>query len=150
MLKQLQTLWIVDALFVLDRLWANTAPTLIQLSHLQMFMQNGEYTDFWYLQLRCNFNLRSTKTSYWIFLVFSGSTAKFWRPERSASRVCTAAFKVSISPLNRCFRRSRVRITLIKPLLCLNSIFPHQKECFINTQNSNFSIALKICHSNFT
>ena len=53
-LKQLQTtLWIVDALlFLIDceqmrhLLWT-------QLSHWQMFMQNDEYTAFWYLQLLC-------------------------------------------------------------------------------------------------
>ena len=32
-----------------------------------------------------NFNLRSAKTSLWSFLVFSGTTAKLGRPERSAS-----------------------------------------------------------------
>ena len=36
----------------------------------------------------------------------------------SITCVCTTAFKVSISPLNCCFWQSRVRITLIKPLLC--------------------------------
>ena len=41
--------------------------------------------------------------------------------------ICTTTFKVSIPPLNCCFRWSRVRITLIKPLLCLNSIFSHHK-----------------------
>ena len=41
--------------------------------------------------------------------------------------VCTTTFKVSMLPLNHCFQQSRVRMTLIKPLLCLNSIFPHLK-----------------------
>ena len=41
---------------------------------------------------------------------------------------CTTMFKVNIPPLNRHFWWSRVQIALIKPLLCLNSIFsPHQK-----------------------
>ena len=52
--------------------------------------------------------------------------------------------------LNHCFRRSRVWITLIKPLLCLNSIFPFIKQCFINTRNSDFSTVLKIYNRSFT
>ena len=34
-----------------------------------------------------NFNLQSAKTIFWRFLVFSGTTAEFGRPERSASFV---------------------------------------------------------------
>ena len=41
--------------------------------------------------------------------------------------VCTTVFKVIIPPLNCCFQWSRVWITLMKPLLCLNSILFHQK-----------------------
>ena len=52
--------------------------------------------------------------------------------------VCTTAFKVSIPPLNCRFWWRRVLITLNKPLLCLNSIFPIRKQCFINTWNSGF------------
>ena len=37
--------------------------------------------------------------------------------------VCVNIFKISIPPLKDCFQWSRVRITLIKPLLSLNSIF---------------------------
>ena len=60
--------------------------------------------------------------------------------------VCMTAFRVSIPSLNRCFQRNRVRITLIKPMLCLNNIFPNQKamlyqltkfsffQCFENLQ----------------
>ena len=52
-LKQLQTtLWIVDALFLIDR-EQTRHPLLTQLSHWQMFMQNGECTGFWYLQFLC-------------------------------------------------------------------------------------------------
>ena len=50
--------------------------------------------------------------------------------------VCMTVFKVSIPPLNHCFRWSRVQITLIKPLLCLNSIFSHQKAMLY--QNAKF------------
>ena len=73
----------------------------------------------------CNFNLWSAKTSLWRFLVFSGTTTEFGWPKYHL--VCTTMLKVSIPPLNHCFQRSRVWITLIKPLLCLNSIFSHQK-----------------------
>ena len=70
------------------------------------------------------FNLRSAKKGLWsfFFLVFSGKTAEFRRPERSAS-ICVST-SVSKSHLNHCFRRSRVQI---KELLCLNSSFSHQK-----------------------
>ena len=52
-LKQLQTmLWIVDALFLID-CEKTRHPFWTHLSHWQMFMQNGEYTAFWYLQLPC-------------------------------------------------------------------------------------------------
>ena len=99
---------------VFDQLWTNVAPTL--------------NTDF----------------SWWIYCLLTSSTpllshviliydqpkqvcGVFCFPEHSASFVCTTAFKVSITPLNHCFQWSRVWITLIKPLLCLNSIFYHQK-----------------------
>ena len=38
--------------------------------------------------------------------------------------LCITMFKISIPLLNRCFQWSRVRITIIESLLCLNSIFP--------------------------
>ena len=64
--------------------------------------------------------------------------------------VCMTMFNVRMLPLNHCFWQRKVRITLIEPLLCLNSIFPLRKQSFINTLNSNFSIVLKICNSSFT
>ena len=72
----------------------------------------------------CNFNLQPAKMSFgvfqdnwwiWVTWVFS------------IISVCTTTFKVSIQPLNCCFWWTRVWITLIKPLLCLNSIFSPQK-----------------------
>ena len=62
-----------------------------------------------------------------VFLLFSGTTSEFGQTQCSASCVCTTVFKVSIPPLNR-FWRSRVRVTLINLLLCLDSFFPHQKS----------------------
>ena len=92
-----------------------------------------------------NFNLRSAKTSLWSF------------PEQLPNLcdlniiyVCTTAFKVSIAPLNCCFRRSRVQITLIKPLLCLNRIFSHQKAMLCQHMKFRFFHFLKICNSSFT
>ena len=52
--------------------------------------------------------------------------------------VCTTTFKVSIPPPNCCFQWSRVQITLIKPLLCLNSIFFHQKAMLYQHTNFRF------------
>ena len=111
-----------------DQTWH---PLWTQLSHWQMFLQNGEYTAFWYLQLLCYLMKLIFTISQNEFVEFFGV---FWDNCRiwvtwafSIICVCTAALKVSIPPLNSCFRQSRVQITLIKPLLCLNSIFPYQK-----------------------
>ena len=49
--------------------------------------------------------------------------------------VCMTAFKVSIPPLNCCFRWSRVWITLTKPLLWLNSIFPPSESNALSTDD---------------
>ena len=86
----------------------------------------------------------------WVFWCFPGQFRIWATWAFSIICVCTTTFKVSIAPFNLCFRRGRVRITLIKPFLCLNSIFPIRKQYFINTQNSDFSIVLKICNSSFT
>ena len=98
-----------------------------------------------------NFNLRSAETSLWIsFCVFRDNCQIETTWASSIICVCKTAFNVSIPFLNRCFRRSRVQIAFIKPLLCLNSIFPIRKQCFIDTRNLDFSIVLKICNSTFT
>ena len=60
------------------------------LSHWQMFMQNGEYTAFWYLQLLCylrQLQFTIVQNEFVEVLVFSGQFAEFGRPERSASFV---------------------------------------------------------------
>ena len=45
----------------------------------------------------------------------------------------------SIPPLNHCFQWSSVWITLIHPLLCLNSIFSHQKAMLYQDTKFRFS-----------
>ena len=53
-LKELQTtLWVDDALLFLIDCKKTRHPLWIPLSHWQMFMLNGEYAAFWYLQLLC-------------------------------------------------------------------------------------------------
>ena len=95
-LKLLQTmLRIVNALLFLINCGQTLHPLWTQLSHWQMFMQNGEYAAFWYLQVFSrNFNLQLAKTILWSFLVFSETTAEFAWPE------CSASF-VSVQP---CFK----------------------------------------------
>ena len=70
----------------------------------------------------------SRKFNLWLakkkFVEFFGDNCWIWVTWAfSIICVCTTTFKVSIPPLNHCFQWSRVRITLIKLLLCLNSIF---------------------------
>ena len=70
-----------------------------------------------------NFNLQLPKTISWTFVMFYGKTADFGRPDCSASSVFVRPVLNSI-PVNDCwFSWCRVPITLIKPLLCFNSIF---------------------------
>ena len=133
-------------LIVFDRLWTNAAHTLktaFSLTNVHGKMVNTLPSDkFNSSAISHNFNLRAAKISLWRFLVFSRTTA-------SIICFCTTAFKVSIPPLKHCLWWYRIQITLIKPLLCLSSIFSCQKQCFINTQNSDFFIVLKICNSSF-
>ena len=151
-LNQLQTtLWIVDALVFLIDCEQTLYPLWTQLTHWHMFMQNGEHTAFWYLQLLCYLTqLQFTigQTEFVGFFGVSRDNYRIWVTcAFSIICVCRTALKVSITPLNCYFLRSRVRITLIKTLFCLNRIFPIRKQCFINTWNSDFSIVLKICNS---
>ena len=65
-------------------------PLLTQLSHCQMFKQNGEHTAFWYLHFFCyltQLQFTISQNGLWNFLVFSEPTAKFGRPECSVSFV---------------------------------------------------------------
>ena len=98
-----------------------------------------------------NFILLLAKTSLQSFLLFSRDNCWIWATWAfSIIYVYMMTFKVNIPPLNCSFQWSRVWITFIKPLLCLNSIFPIRKQCFINTWNSDFSIVLKICNNSYT
>ena len=119
-IKTVATLWVVNALlFLIDceqtQLWT-------QLSHWQMFMQNGEYTAFWYLQLLCYLTQLQFKIVQNEFVEFFGVFQDNWRIwvtwVFSIICICTTMFKVSVPPLNCCFWWNRVQITLIKPLLC--------------------------------
>ena len=122
---------LVNALLFLINCEQMRHPLWIQLSHWQMFMQNGDYIAFWYLQLLCY--LTQLQFTIWQnkfveFLVFSRDNCRIWTTWAfSIICVCVTTFKVRILPLNHCFRWSRVQITFIKPLFCLNSIFSHQK-----------------------
>ena len=80
--------WIINVLLFLINCEQTWHPLSTHLSHLQMFMQNGEYTAFWYLQLLCylmQLQFTISQNKFVEFLVFSGTTAKFGWPERSAS-----------------------------------------------------------------
>ena len=137
-LKLLQTtLWIVDALVFLIDCEQTQHPLWRQLSHWQMFMQNGEYTTFWCLQLLFYLTQLQFTIGQNEFVEFFGVFQDNCRIRVtwafSIICVCTSALKVSIPPLNRCFRRSRVRITLMKPLLCLNSIFSPSENNALST-----------------
>ena len=114
-----------QCIVVFDQLWANAAPTwntafpltnihaewwihcLLKsstpLTQLQFMISQNEFVEFF-----CVFwnNCRIQVT--WAFGIICGYTT---------------AFKVSIPPLNYYFQQSSVQITLIKSLLCLNSIF---------------------------
>ena len=73
-LKQLQTmLWIVNALLILIDCEQMQHPLWAQLSHRKMFMQNGEYTAFWYLQLLCylmQLQFTINQNEFGVFCVF--------------------------------------------------------------------------------
>ena len=132
---------------IFDWLWANMAPTLNTA-----FSLTKVHAKCWIHcllisstpLLSCNFNLWKFKMILEFFGVFRDNCQILATWTFSIICVCTTTCKVSILPLNCCFQWSRVRITLIKPLFCLNSIFPPiRKQCFINTQNSDFSIVFE-------
>ena len=132
---------------VFDQLWANAAPTLNTTFSLTNF-----HPKWWIHRLPISsIRLLSHATSIYhrpkrvcfcfvcvcvcvcvcmcvcVCVVFQDNCRIWTTLAFSIICKCTTAFRVSIPLLNRCFRRNRVRITLIKPLLCLNSIFSQQK-----------------------
>ena len=135
--------WLV---VVFDRLWANTAPTVTTA-----FSLTNVHDIFYSSAISRNFNSRSAKTNFVEFFGVFRDNCRIWATWAfSLIYFCMTAFKVHIAPLNRYFWWSRVRITLIKPLLWLNGISPVRKQCFINTRNSDFSIVSKICNCSLT
>ena len=87
----------------LIRFWLQTQhPLWTQLSHWQMFMQNGEYTAFWYLQLLCYFTQLQFTIGQNRFVEFFGvfrDNCQIWRPEHSASFVSVWLHLKSAYPL---------------------------------------------------
>ena len=115
---------------VFDWLSTNAAPTLNTA-----FLLTNIHTKWWICCfLKSSTPLLSHTTSIydqpkWVCEVFGvfQDNCRIWATWAfSIICVCMTTFKVSIVPLNHCFR-CRVQITLIKSLLCLNSIFSHQK-----------------------
>ena len=91
-----------------------------------------------------NFNLRSAKMSLWSFWCFLGQLPNLATWVFSINCICTTIFKISIPPLKHYFWQSRVRITLIKPLLCLNSIyFPWESNALSTHENQIFPLFWK-------
>ena len=114
-------------IIVFDRWWANMAPTFNSA-----FSLTNIYSKWWiHCLLISSIPLLSHTTSiydrpkkfiefFWHFW----DNYQIWATLAfSIICVCTTTFKIRIPPLNHCFRWNRVWITLIKPLLCLNSIF---------------------------
>ena len=145
MLKLLQImLWIVDALLFLIDCEQTWHPLWTQLSKWQMFMWNGEYISFWYLQLLCYLTQLQFTISQKEFVEFFSvfwDNCQIWATWAfSIICVCMTAFKVSIPPLNYCFQQSRVRRTLIELSVCLNCNFSHLKAMLY--QHSEFRFFL--------
>ena len=116
---------------VFDQLWANAASALNTA-----FSLTNVHAKWWiHCLLISSTPLLSHATSIydrpkWVCRVFDVFRDNWWVWATWAFSiicVCTTAFKVSIPPRNNFFRWSRDQITLIKPLLCLNSIFSSQK-----------------------
>ena len=82
----------------------------------------------------------------WVFWCFQGQVSILG--EFSIICFCMTAFKVSIPPLNCCFRCSRVWITLIKPMIYLNCIFSPSESNVLSTQE--IQIFPLFCNSSFT
>ena len=128
-LKQLQTsFWVVDALlFLID------CEKIVQMFKCSYKMMNTLPSDiFKVLTISRNFNLRSAKTIWWTFFFVFRNNYQFWTiREFSVIGVCTVAFKISKPLLYHFSLWSRVQVTLVKTLLCLNDTFSHYTEKII-------------------
>ena len=122
---------------VFDQLWANAAPTLNTA-----FSLTNVHAKWWihYLMISPSPLLSHATSIYdwpkWVCGVlwcFLGQLPNLGAWAFSIICVCTTMFKVSIPPLNHCFQQSRVWITLIKPLLCMNSNFSPSESNALST-----------------
>ena len=145
-LKQLQImLWIIDALLFLINCEQMQQSFWTQLSHWQTFMQNGEYTGFWYLQLLCYLTQLQFRIGQNEFVEFFGvfrDNCGIWVTYVfSTICVCMTMFKINIPPLNHCFRWSKVWITLIKPFIALleQYFFPSESNVLSTHEIQVFS-----------
>ena len=138
-LKQLQTMpWIDNALLFLIDCEQTQHPFSTLVSHWQMFMQNGKYSALWYFQLLC-------QNEFVKFFVVFLDNCRIWVTwEFSIICICTAVFKVSIPLLNHYFQWCRIRITLIKPLLCFEQyFFPSESNALSTHEIQIFSLFWK-------
>lgn len=111
-----------------DRLWDIATPTLNTALSLTMFIQNGELATFWYLQLFC-YLTQLHLTILWTYLMSTTTTYRIWATRAfSIICICAPGCKVKTPPLERCFRRSRTRITLITLLDFSDALF-HLNHC---------------------
>ena len=130
---------------VFDWLWANPAPSLntaLSLTNvLAKWWIHCLLISSTLLLFHAIINLWSAKMSLWNILVFSRTTAKFGRPECSASFVCMT---ISIPPLNCCFWQSRVWITLINPFALLEQyFFPSESNALLTHEIQIFPLIWK-------
>ena len=80
-----------------------------------------------------------TQLQFSVVQMFSGTNAEFGRLEHiSIICACATVFKVTIPPLNCYHWWRKVWITLVNPLLCLNSILSQQKVMFNQCTNVIF------------
>ena len=148
-LKPLQKMFWINALLFLINCEQMQDPFWTQLSHWQMFIQNGEYTAFWYFQFLCylmQFQFTIGQNEFEEFFGVFRDNCLIWVIWAfSIICVCTTPFKVSILPLNH-FSKQHLSSHCFAWIVFV----PIRKQWFINTQNSDLSIVLKICNSSFT
>ena len=128
---------------VFDRLWTNAAPSLNTAVSLTNVYANihGEYTAFWYLQLLCYLMQLQFTIDQNEFVEFFGvfwDNCWIWATWAfTIFCVGITVFKVSISPLNCCFQRSRFRITLNYIALLEQYFFPPKSNA-LSTHEIHF------------